>query len=268
VNQVEAWIDFGRGPMFRLAFSLMVLGLLRIFLLTLWELRQAYRQNADKIVPWKEIGRMTAGWLFPVARLWKRRPLYSVLSFLFHAGLLVVPLFLASHLLLWKQGLGFAWPAIPQPLADWLTLLVIATGPALFLSRLLDPGARVLSRRQDYLWPLLLALPFATGYICTHGAIGPEGYRWMMLGHVYSANLIMALMPFTKIAHCVLAPLSQLVTAISWKFPEGAGDRVAATLGHSDRPTWAEKSRLEGPDPAPVPVGREAQPMIKEVCSR
>jgi nitrate reductase gamma subunit len=265
---VEAWINFGRGPLFRLTFSLMVLGLLRIFLLTLLGLRQAYRQSPDKIVPWKEIGRKTAGWFFPVVRLWKRRPVYSALSFLFHMGLLAVPLLLASHVLLWKHGLGFAWPAMPQRLADWLTLLVIATGPALFLGRLLDRGARVLSRRQDYLWPPLLALPFATGYICTHGAIGPEAYQWMMLVHIYSANLIMALMPFTKIAHCVLAPLSQLVTAISWKFPEGAGDRVAATLGYADRPTWAEKSRLGGLDPAPAPARREAQPMIKEVCPR
>jgi hypothetical protein len=69
---VEAWINFGRGPLFRLTFSLMVLGLLRIFLLTLLGLRQAYRQSPDKIVAWKEIGRKTAGWLFPVVRLWKR----------------------------------------------------------------------------------------------------------------------------------------------------------------------------------------------------
>ena len=69
---MEAWINFGRGPLFRLAFSLMVLVLLRIFLLTLLNLQQAYRQNPDKIVPWKEIGRQTAGWLFPVARLSKR----------------------------------------------------------------------------------------------------------------------------------------------------------------------------------------------------
>ena len=59
-----------------------------------------------------------------------------------------------------------------------------------------------------------------------------------MLVHVYSANLILLLIPFSKIAHCVLTPLSQVVTAVAWKFPAGAGDRVAATLGYADRPTW------------------------------
>jgi len=67
-----------------------------------------------------------------------------------------------------------------------------------------------------------------------------------MLLHVYSGNLIMLMIPFTKIAHCVLAPLSQLVTALSWKFVPGAGDNVAATLGCADLPSWAEKSRVSG----------------------
>ena len=83
------------------------------------------------------------------------------------------------------------------------------------------------------------------GFLCTNVAIAPKTYQSLMLVHVYSANLIMLLIPFTKIAHCVLAPLSQVVTAIAWKFPAGAGDRVAATLGYADRPTWLPKARLE-----------------------
>ena len=61
-----------------------------------------------------------------------------------------------------------------------------------------------------------------------------------MLLHVYAADLILVMIPFTKIAHCVLAPLSQIVTAVAWKFPAGAGDRVAATLGYAGRPVVAE----------------------------
>ena len=52
-----------------------------------------------------------------------------------------------------------------------------------------------------------------------------------MLVHVYAGDLIMLMIPFTKIAHCVLMPLSQLVTSIAWKFPAGAGDRVAGDTG-------------------------------------
>ena len=120
---MEAWIEFGRGPLFRLAFSLMVLGLLRVFILTIVGIVEAYRRSSDRIVPWKQVARQTAGWLLPIGRLWSKRAVYSSTSFLFHAGLLMVPLFLAAHVLLWRRSVGFAWPAMPQPLANWLTLL-------------------------------------------------------------------------------------------------------------------------------------------------
>ena len=241
---MEAWLDFGRGPLFRLAFTLMILGLLRIVYLTVAGMVEAYRRNPDKILPWKDLTLRTLSWLFPFARLWSKRPVYSVASFAFHAGLIAVPLFLGAHVLLWERSLGFAWPALPRQAADWLTLLVIVSGLGLLLGRIADTGARRISRKQEFLWPPLLIVPFASGYLCANGRLEPSVYQWLMLVHVYSGNLIMLLIPFTKIAHCILLPFSQLCTGIAWKFPQGAGDRVAATLGYGDRPTWVERPRV------------------------
>lgn len=247
---MESWIEFGRGPLFRIAFSLMLLGLARIFALTVLGLVEAYGRSSDKIVNWGEVRRQTIAWLFPINRLWTQRPGYSTVSFFFHVGLLLVPFFLAAHVLLWKHAAGFAWPALPQRLSNYLTLVAILAGLGLFLGRVTIAGARKLSRRQDLAWPLLLVVPFITGYVCSNLAIRPTTYDAMMLVHIYAANLILLLIPFTKIAHCVLAPLSQLVTAIAWKFPAGAGDRVAATLGYADRPTWVKNSRTVQATPA------------------
>lgn len=258
---MEAWIEFGRGPLFRLAFSLMVLGLLRLVLLTVAGIAEAYKRSSDKILAWGEIGRQTLAWLVPVNRLWRKRPLYSTASFLFHVGLLGVPLFLAAHLDLWQRSIGWAWSAIPQKVADGLTLLTIATGLGLFCGRVFDRRARALSRPQDYVWPLLLVVPFLTGYLCSNARLEPRAYQVMMLLHVYSGILIMLMIPFTKIAHCVLAPLSQLVSAVSWKFAPGAGDKVAATLGRAERPSWMAKAQ-RGEETAPAAVER------KEVLSR
>lgn len=229
----------------------MVLGLARILVLTIAGVIEGYRKNRDKIVPWKELVSKTFAWLIPVNRLWRKRPLYSLISFLFHIGLILVPLFLAAHVLLWDNSVGFAWPALSQPVADALTLLVIITAPLLFIFRVFHRGARSLSRPQDYVWPLLLMVPFLTGYICSNVRISASTYSLMMFFHIYSANLIMIMIPFTKIAHCVLMPFSQFVTGIAWKFPLGAGDRVIETLGYQERPTWVEKPRLGGkPDPS------------------
>lgn len=240
---MEAWIEFGRGPLFRLAFCLMVLGLSRVVVLTVLGIAEAYRRNSDRVVPWKAVARQTLGWLVPVRRLWCARPAYSTVSMLFHVGLLAVPLFLAAHVILWRGATGFAWGALPQPLADDLTLLAIVAGLALFAGRAFHRGGRALSRPQDYAWPLVLIVPFITGYLCSHAPLAPPVYQALMLLHVYCADLILAMIPFTKIAHCVLAPFSQAVTAVSWKFVPGAGQRVAATLGYADRPVWLPDAR-------------------------
>jgi nitrate reductase gamma subunit len=257
---VEAWIEFGRGSLFRLALSLMALGLLRVILLTVTGIAEAYQRNSDRIVPWKAVARQTLGWLAPLGRLWQARPFYGIASFLFHIGLLAVPLFLGAHILLWRRATGYAWPGLPAAWADSLTLLTIAAGLGLFLGRILHRGARALSRLQDYVWPVLLIVPFVTGYLCSHAALRPATYLGLMLVHVYSANLIMVMIPFTKIAHCVLAPFSQAVTAVAWKFVPGAGERVAATLGYDDSPNWVAGAR----NAAPTAI-REKE---KEVCPR
>ena len=250
---METWLEFGRGPLFRLCFAFMILGLLRILLLTIVGGVEAYRRNSDKNIPWKDLSLTTLRWLFPFGKLWTKRPVYSTISFLFHIGLILVPLFLAAHVLLWQQAVGFSWPTLPQTIADWLTLLVIVTSVGLFLGRVLHRGARAISRRQEYVWPLLLAVPFVTGYLCSNADLGPSAYRWLMLLHIYAANLIMVMIPFTKIAHCVLLPLSQFVSGVAWKFPVGAGDRVAATLGYADRPSWGERPRVATHE-LPVPT--------------
>ena len=248
---LETWIGFGQGPLFRLCLALMLLGLTRIFLLTIIGMIEALRRNEDKIIPWKDLIGKTISWLFPLKRLFNKRPVYSLISLIFHIGLIIVPLFLAAHLLLWKNVTGFAVSAIPKLFADNLTLTVIICSILLFLMRLFYQPARAISRKQDYLWPILLIIPFLPGYICSNGSISPNAYLLLMLIHVYSANLIMVMIPFTKIAHCVLMPFSQLVTAIGWKFPKGAGGRVIETLGLKNRPTWVEKPRLVYEDLTP-----------------
>lgn len=265
---MESWIQFGRGPVLAAAFSLMILGLVRILLLTSINLEEVYKKSWDRLINWKDVGRQTVNWLVPVARLWRGRPVYSTLSVLFHLGLLLVPLFLAAHVLLWRSAVGFGWKALPQRAADVLTILALATGFGLIVGRAASFAAHRISRAQDYFWPILLLVPFATGFLCSHAAISAKTYQSLMLLHVYSADLILVLIPFTKIAHCVLEPFSQTVSAVAWKFPERAGDRVAATLGYADRPSWIPQARFSQPARirASAPAGG-SQPAKEEVTA-
>lgn len=229
-------LEFARGPLFRLSLAIMLLGLARIIALDLVAAYRAYRRAGDKQLPWKFIIKRTLQWFFPVNRVMTSRPVYSVLSILFHIGLLLVPLFLFAHVELWRGVLGFGWPAIPKAWADWLTLMTIAAAAALVIGRIASRASRFLSRKQDFLWPIVLLIPFASGYVCANIAVAPKVYQFSMLLHVLSANVIFVLLPFTKIAHCVLMPLSQLISALAWKFPPDTDDDIATTLDKKGAP--------------------------------
>ena len=233
---MEALLEFTKGPLFRLTFAIMVLGLLRILFLDLVGMYEAYRKAGDKCIPWKlTIGR-TLLWLFPVKRVFNHRPLYSIFAILFHIGLIVTPLFLFAHVQLWKSALGFGWFSLPREWADILTFIALGGGLAIFIGRVGWRKSRAISRKQDYLWPLLLIIPFITGYFCMHSNLTPRAYDICMLIHILSAELIFVAPPFTKIAHCVLQPLSQLISVLAWKFPASVDEDVCATLNKKGAP--------------------------------
>ncbi|MFH1372198.1 MAG: hypothetical protein ABII79_00150 [bacterium] len=233
---MEVWLDFARGPLFRFSLAVMLLGLLRVILLDLVAAVAAYNRAGDKTLPWKLIVRRTARWFFPANRVFTNRPVYSLFSILFHVGLLLVPILLFAHIELWRDVLGFGWPALPKFWADWLTISTIVFALALVISRISSRASRFLSRRQDYLWPLILLIPFTTGYICANLSVTPTVYQLSMLIHMLSAELIFVLLPFTKIAHCVLVPLSQLISNLAWKFPAETDDDVCTTLNKKGAP--------------------------------
>jgi nitrate reductase gamma subunit len=228
---VDALLEFAKGPFFKFSFALMILGSFRIVALSFFGVGEALFRAGDRKLNYGEIVKNTFSWLFPVRRWATGRPVYSLISIVFHVGLILVPFFLAAHIGLWKRATGLSWPAMPQIIADGLTVVVIFGGPALFLGRLFHRGARAISRLQDYVWPLMLTAPALTGFLCANGDLSAGAYQFWMLIHVVCADLIMIFIPFTKLAHFALMPMTQLVAGIGWKFRVGAGSRIERALG-------------------------------------
>jgi nitrate reductase gamma subunit len=233
---VQELLEFAEGPLFRLSFIIMLLGLARIFFLDIYNAVEAYKKAGDKKLAWADAIKKTLRWIFPVKSAFTRRPIYSVISILFHIGLILVPVFLLAHIQLWKEGIGLSWWSLPPYWADFLTVLTISGALALFIGRVGSRGARLLSRKQDYLWPLILLIPFTTGYLCANVTVAPGMYSFMMLVHVLSGNLIFILLPFTKLAHCVLIPLSQFIIALAWKFPARVDENICTSLNKKGAP--------------------------------
>ncbi len=233
---MDQWLEFTRGPLFRLCFVIMILGLLRILILDFIGAVKLYRSVADKTIPWKLVLSRTLQWLFPIKKIGRSRPVYSVISILFHIGLLIVPIFLFAHVKLWESSVGTSWITLPFAAAYVLTLSTVAFGLLLFLGRVFNKSSSFISRKQDYIWPLLLLIPFLTGFICAHLNISPAFYSFTMLIHILTGNMIFVLIPFTKIAHCVLMPFSQIINTLAWKFPPDTDKAICKTLNKEGVP--------------------------------
>ena len=111
---MEAWLDFARGPLLRFALVVMFMGLARNVFLAVWGLIEAVHRAQDKNIPYRAVFLRTLSWLVPVTRLHRHRFLNSMLSFLFHGGLLLSALFLQDHIDLWDRSWGIRWPALDR----------------------------------------------------------------------------------------------------------------------------------------------------------
>jgi nitrate reductase gamma subunit len=234
-QSMEVWLAWARGPLFWAALAFMVLGLARHAAITTWEMARAIRRAGDKNIPSRQVLAATVKWLFPFDRL-RNRLLFSLTTLAFHISVILVPIFLAGHVALWERGIGLSWPALPNSLATLLTVVAVVTALVLVIERIVSRDTRNLSRFQDYAIPLVIAVPFASGFFVMHPGWNPFPYEATLLTHVLSANALLILIPITKLSHMVLLPATQLVTELAWHFPSDAGSKVGVSLGKESEP--------------------------------
>ncbi len=66
---MDVWLQWARGPFFWTALTIMILGLARQLLLTLWEAVRVYQRAGDKEIPLRRVAKETLQWLIPLGRL-------------------------------------------------------------------------------------------------------------------------------------------------------------------------------------------------------
>ena len=144
-------------------------------------------------------------WLVPFGSVgWRAKPLYTIIFFVFHIGLVVTPLFLQGHAVLLKERWGLNWPTIPMPVADLLTIGVMVATVCLAIRRLALPEVRIVTTAYDYFLLLLTVTPFATGFLSVYQAPNPGDIaNFWIYAHILSGELLLVAIPFTKLFHIV-----------------------------------------------------------------
>jgi len=225
---MQQMIDFAKGPLFALTFLIMVLGLLRHVIIQVYSLiiRKGRRL---KNAAWKKIALDGLSWVIPVKHIIPGTRIFSASSFLSHIGLIIVPLFLAEHVVLWESFLGIGLPSLGTGFADALTLFTIACLLILFCYRTFVKRHREASVGMDYLLLVMIIVPFTSGYMAAHPWVNPIRWDTMMLIHILSGEALLLVIPFTKLAHIVLFFFDR-ISNLHWQLRPGAGDRVAEAL--------------------------------------
>ena len=147
---MEHWIDFAKGPLFAATLMIMMLGLIRLVLIQVYSLATGKGRRLSR-APWKKIVEEAGSWIVPVRHLIPGTKFFSIVSYLFHVGVLVVPLLLTDHIILWEAQLGIDLPEIGHRIADPLTLFTICCIFVLIGFRTFSRRLRSMSKSTDYL---------------------------------------------------------------------------------------------------------------------
>lgn len=104
--------------------------------------------------------------LLPFHMAAAKRPFYALVRYVFHAILIVVPIWYSGHIYLWDQyGIEGSIAALPDDWVDGLTLLLLSISAYFLMRRMLSKTARRNATVSDYLLITLAAMPFLTGYL-------------------------------------------------------------------------------------------------------
>jgi len=131
----------------------------------------------------------------------RKNPILTIVTILFHISLLIVPIFLLSHIILWYESWKILYWSIPELLADIMTIFVLLGCVFFLVRRITNPGAKKVSGPADFLLLLAIFVPFFTGFLATH-QWGP--YRTILILHIISSEVLLILIPFTKLGHMFL----------------------------------------------------------------
>ncbi len=192
---------FLSGPGATIAFSLF-LGGMALRLVALYYLSRFKDQIAYNHVHWGWGIKSILHWITPWASASTRRqPVFAGMVFIFHVSLLVTPLFLNAHNLLWDETWNIKLWSIPNGWADVLTIACLTSGIFLLVRRWVRPEVRILTQFSDYALLILTMLPFLTGFLA-YRQWGP--YESLMILHMLTGELLLILIPFTKLSHAFL----------------------------------------------------------------
>jgi len=203
---MHSFYNFVSGPLAWVAFALFICG-------SIYRIVSMLKQVAQKerfiftYMSWRYSLRSIFHWIVPFATVnWRRQPVLTVVTFAFHICLLITPIFLLSHVVLWDEAFDVSWWTLPDALADVMTVIVILGAVYFLVRRLSLPEVKFVTSASDFIILAIVAAPFVTGFLAYHQWFA---YPLMMGVHVLAGDIMLAAIPFTRLSHMLFSPFTR-----------------------------------------------------------
>lgn len=194
--------ELARGPLLWFAAAVFIVGIvyriIELFMLT--EKRERIRWPTHGIrVDSPEERKLRLIISFQHSLIGKH-PVMAIVSGVFHSCLFAAPIFAKGHALFLRQSWGISFWSLPISLTDALTVVVLLGVLFLLVRRTMVPRVRAVSSVYDFLFLLLTAAPYLTGFLAYHQLLP---YRTIIILHMLAGELMLIAIPFTKLSHMV-----------------------------------------------------------------
>lgn len=194
-----AWLAFGvffGGSLYRVIHMLAAVNNNEKFIFTYMSFKYSLRSILHWMTPFGTVNM-------------RKHPVVTIVTFAFHLCLILTPIFLLSHIVLWEESWNVSWWALPSGIADIMALIVIAGCVFFLMRRLMRPEVKYLTSVSDYVLLAVVVAPFVTGFLAYHQWFE---YRFFFFLHVISGEIMLMAIPFTRLSHMLFAPFTRAYT--------------------------------------------------------
>lgn len=191
------------GPLAWLSFAIFIGGSLFRFV-SLFRLAQKKDRAVFEYMSLRFALRSIGRWLTPFATHNMRiNPAMTVVTFAFHICLFLAPLFVFAHVIMIYESFGISYPTLPNGVVDIFSIIVVLSCVFFAARRMMLPEVKYLTTWVDIALLVVVAAPFFTGVLAFHQL---AGLQTMTIIHIVSGELMLVLIPFTKLFHMFLFP--------------------------------------------------------------
>ena len=210
--------DFIAGFLLKTAFFIFFTGIaFRLLTFIGATLKESRASNGS--FSWRYVSAVFFRALFPAHRLLISQPRHTISRYVLHISLVLMPLFIDAHNVLFRLNYGFWIGRIPDSLADLLTFSVIVSVLMLMLRRVGYRKIRRETSARDMLLLVVAVGPFATGFMAYHQVLS---YHFWMTAHILGGEIMLVVAPFLFVRPRINEEICEACATCANQCPSGA----------------------------------------------